>query len=77
MAYYKNEKVDADFEGALETADPAKRGAFYADAQKRIWEDAPWIFLGTSQLITVQSKALSGVYMLPDRGFVVETAEFK
>ncbi len=77
VAYYKNDKVDADFEGALETADPAKRGAFYADAQKRIWDDAPWIFLGASQLITAQSKTLSGVYMLPDRGFVVETAEFK
>ncbi|TBW41178.1 glutathione ABC transporter substrate-binding protein [Siculibacillus lacustris] len=77
VAYYKNDKVDAAIEGALGTADPTKRAAFYAEAQKLAWVDAPWVYLGVIENISAQSKSLSGVYMLPDRGFVVEDAELK
>lgn len=76
VAYYKNPEVDAAIEGAIKTADPAKRAEFYADAQKLAWEDAPWIFLGVPQNLSAKSKNLSGVYMLPDRGFLLEEAEF-
>jgi glutathione transport system substrate-binding protein len=77
VAYYKNDKVDAAIEGALGTADPAKRAAFYAEAQKIAWPDAPWLYLGVAQNLSAQAKNLTGVYMLPDRGFMVEDAEFK
>lgn len=76
VAYYKNPEVDAAIEGAIKTADPAKRAEFYADVQKLAWEDAPWIFLGVPQNLSAKSKNLSGVYMLPDRGFLLEEAEF-
>ncbi|WP_328702935.1 glutathione ABC transporter substrate-binding protein [Arenibaculum pallidiluteum] len=77
VAYYRNDAVDKAIVSAIGTADPEKRAAFYADAQKQIWQDAPWVFLGTNQLLTAQSKGLSGVYMLPDRGFSLEEASFK
>jgi len=77
VAYYKSDVVDAALEGAIATADPDKRAGLYATAQKQIWSDAPWIFLGEIQNISAQAKTLSGVYMLPDRGYVLEDAEFK
>ena len=57
-------------------ADPAKRGEFYAEAQKLAWEGAPRIFLGVPQNISARTNTLSGVYMPPDRGFLLEEAEF-
>ena len=41
-----------------------------------MFEDAPWIFLGEKQNISVKTKKLSGVYMLPDGGFSVDGAKF-
>lgn len=76
VAYFKDAKVDAAIEGAISTADPAKRAEFYAEAQKAAWAGAPWIFLGENQNISAKSKTLSGVYMLPDRGFLLEEAAF-
>jgi glutathione transport system substrate-binding protein len=77
VAYYRNEAVDKAIQSAIGTAEADKRAGFYAEAQKLIWQDAPWVFLGTNQLLTAQSKNLSGVYMLPDRGFSLEEAAFK
>lgn len=74
VAYFNDEKVNAAIEGAISTADNAKRAEFYATAQKAAWEGAPWIFLGVNQNISAKSKTLSGVYMLPDRGFLLEEA---
>ncbi|SIS51329.1 glutathione transport system substrate-binding protein [Paracoccus saliphilus] len=76
VAYYNDPEVDSAIEGALGTSDPEKRGEFYADAQKLAWEGAPWIFLGTAQNISAQSNTVTGVHMLPDRGFLLEEAEF-
>lgn len=76
VAYYRNEAVDKAIQSAIGTADADKRAGFYAEAQKLIWQDAPWVFLGTNQLLTAQSKNLNGVYMLPDRGFSLEEAAF-
>lgn len=64
--YYSNPKVDADVQGALETADVAKRGAFYKDAQAQIWKDAPWIFLVSENILYARVKNLSGIDVMPD-----------
>jgi glutathione transport system substrate-binding protein len=77
VAYYRNPEVDAALEGAIATADPAKRGQLYGKAQQLIWQDAPWVFLGVSQLLSAKDKTLNGVYVLPDRGFVLEEASFQ
>ena len=74
VGYYSNKSVDADLAAALATADPNKRASLYADAQKLIWNDAPWIFLGVDRSLSAQSKKLTGLYMIPDGGLLIEEA---
>ncbi|CAH2601745.1 glutathione ABC transporter periplasmic binding protein [Rhodovastum atsumiense] len=73
--YYDSPEVNRAIDAALTTADPAKRAAAYADAQKHIWEDAPWVFLVVEPTLAAQSKKLSGFYQMPDRGLLPEAAE--
>ena len=68
-AYYKNDNVDTDLSKALETTDHAQKSALYTDAQKRIWADAPWIFLAQEKVVYARSKRLSGAYVAPDGSF--------
>ncbi|MEG0235330.1 hypothetical protein, partial [Cetobacterium sp.] len=51
--------------GATEV-NPQKRGEVYAQLQETIWEDAPWIFLGSDQLLSAKRKTTQGVYVMPD-----------
>jgi len=67
--YYKNDQVDADIQNALATTDRAKKAEYYADAQKRIWEDAAQGFLVTENLVYARSKNVSGIYVMPDASF--------
>ncbi|WP_128255659.1 glutathione ABC transporter substrate-binding protein [Falsirhodobacter deserti] len=76
VAYFKDEAVDQGIQDAIATADPEQRAGIYAEVQKNAWEMAPWIFLGVPQNIAGKSNDLSGVHMLPDRGFLLENAEF-
>ena len=48
------------------SADKAK---FYEDAQKTIWNDAPWAPLVVERLLSAHNKKLSGVYVIPDASF--------
>ena len=68
-SYYKNDIVDSDLKLAQETTDHAKETALYADAQNRIWKDAPWIFLDQEKVVYARSKRLSGAYVMPDGSF--------
>ncbi|WP_042337409.1 glutathione ABC transporter substrate-binding protein GsiB [Paraburkholderia ferrariae] len=68
-AYYSNPAVDADLSKALETTDRAQKAALYADAQKRVWADAPWIFLVKEKIVYAHSKRLAGAYVAPDGSF--------
>lgn len=65
-AYYDNKKVDELLEKGATEVDPKKRGTIYADLQKTIWEDAPWIFLGSDELVSAKRKTTKGVYVMPD-----------
>ena len=76
-AYYKNDAVDADLKKALATTDPAARTGIYADAQKRIWNDAPWAFLVTEQLLSVRARNLTGFYVIPDGSFNFDDVDLK
>ncbi len=76
VGYYKNDAVDAAIEGGLGTADADKRRGFYAQAQKLIWDDAPWIFLGVDRNLAGQAKALTGVYQMPDSQLLIEEGSF-
>ncbi len=59
--YYKNEAVDKLLDEARATADPATRKRLYAEAQKLIWDDAPWLFLHSESQITGIRKVAKGV----------------
>ncbi|MBV8577439.1 MAG: glutathione ABC transporter substrate-binding protein [Acetobacteraceae bacterium] len=76
VGYYQNPEVDHDLEGGLSTADPATRAQFYTDAQKRIWNDAPWIFLGVDRNLYAHAKKLNGVYQMPDGGLLLNLGEY-
>lgn len=76
VAYYANDDLDAAINGAIGTADPDERAAYYETAQRLAWEGAPWIFLGVTDLIAAQTSDVTGVHMLPDRGFLLEDAAF-
>ena len=77
VAYYSNPEVDSALEAAVATADEAKRAEAYAKVQAQVWQDAPWIDLAVEHVLSAQAKDLSGVFVLPDRGFVVEDPAFQ
>lgn len=76
-AYYKNGLVDEDLAKALETTDRAKKAALYADAQKQVWADAPWIFLVQEKIVYARSKRLQGMYVMPDGSFNFDEISLK
>jgi glutathione transport system substrate-binding protein len=69
--------VDEDIAKALVTTDSAEKARLYTDAQKRIWADAPWAFLVTEQLLSANSKKLSGFYVMPDASFNFDDVDLK
>lgn len=73
-AYYSNPAVNAEIEAGLTTADAAKRAEAYKAAQAQIWKDAPWIFLASDDNISAKSRALTGIYVLPDGQMLMEDA---
>lgn len=75
-AYYSNPEVDKLLEAALATADAAKRGESYKQAQALIWKDAPWIFLGVENVLAAKAKRLTGAYRIPDGGLLLDEAAF-
>jgi glutathione transport system substrate-binding protein len=68
-AYYENAEFDKLLDEGVHTADVDSQKAVYEQAQKLVWEDAPWIFLGNDQIIYSTKSYLSGVYIAPDGAF--------
>lgn len=66
LAFYTNPKVEADVKAALQTSDPEKRKAAYADAQKVIMEDCPWGFLWSTTLLGGSRTNVGGISIQPD-----------
>lgn len=74
-AYYMNPEVDKMIDdGAVET-NSKKRAEIYADMQSAIWDDAPWIFLGSDQLVSAKRKTTKNVYVMPDGSINLERAD--
>ncbi|MES2938991.1 MAG: glutathione ABC transporter substrate-binding protein GsiB [Pseudomonadota bacterium] len=76
-AYYKSEAVDGDIQKALNTTSGAEKTRLYTDAQKRIWNDAPWAFLVTEKLLSAHAKGLSGFHVMPDASFNFDDVDLK
>jgi len=66
IAFYTNPQVEADIKAALQTSDPEKRKAAYADAQKVIMEDAPWVFLWSEVRLSGARANVGGITIQPD-----------
>jgi glutathione transport system substrate-binding protein len=66
LAFYKNPRVDALIGAALATADQRKRTADYAEADRLIWNDVPWIWMTNTQILSAQRTSVRGMFTLGD-----------
>lgn len=65
VSYYMNPKADELIEKGGIEVDPEKRGEIYKELQEIVWDDAPWLFLGSDILLAAQRKTTEGIYMMP------------
>jgi glutathione transport system substrate-binding protein len=66
VGFYDNPKVNGLVEAGLATADSAKRGQIYADLQKEIWTDMPWVFLYVPYNVWGTGPNVDGAYVQGD-----------
>jgi glutathione transport system substrate-binding protein len=66
LGYYTNPKVEEAIKAGLQTADAAKRKAAYAEAQRVIIDDCPWIFLWVNNLLGGSRANVGGISIQPD-----------
>jgi len=62
---YKNPKVDKLIESGAKEFDLKKRARIYADIQKIVWDDAPWLFLHRLSIFIVSDSHVQGIKVLP------------
>ncbi|MGL6115893.1 glutathione ABC transporter substrate-binding protein [Cetobacterium sp. SF1] len=65
-AYYNNPKVDKLLEEGAKEVDTEKRAQMYKELQEIVWDDAPWIFLGSDELLSAKRTTTKNVYVMPD-----------
>jgi peptide/nickel transport system substrate-binding protein len=68
-AYYDNPSVTALINKALVEPDRNARAQQYCDAQKQIWNDAPWIFLWIQKFPIIYSAQVTGIGSVPNEQF--------
>jgi peptide/nickel transport system substrate-binding protein len=73
-SFYKS-KADDLAAQALSEPDEKKRADLYCQANKVIWDDAPWIFLWTQRFPMVYSAKVKGVSGVPNEKFAALYAE--
>jgi glutathione transport system substrate-binding protein len=76
VSYYSNPAVDKDIQDGLLTADTAQRAKAYEDAQNRVWEDAPAVWLSVDRILDAKAKSLQGACRIPDGGLLLDESEF-
>jgi len=74
-SHYTNPRVEQLVEQAAQEADDQRRAQAYADAQRLVWDDAPWIFLWVPSLPIVHSARLKGIGSQPNEKFSAAYAE--
>ena len=74
-SHYWNPKVELLVSQAARERDDQKRLDQYAEAQRIVWDDAPWIFLWSPSFVLVYSGRLKGIVALPTEKFSVAYAE--
>jgi peptide/nickel transport system substrate-binding protein len=71
---YVSKDVDKLIEQGQQTIDPQARKRFYAEAQRFIWQDAPWLFLYWPELIHGVDKRVRGFRQEPNNITLVRDA---
>jgi glutathione transport system substrate-binding protein len=66
IGFYTNPKVEELVKAALQTSDATKRKAAYAEAQRVIMDDCPWIFLWVNNLLGGSRANVGGISLQPD-----------
>jgi peptide/nickel transport system substrate-binding protein len=74
-SHYWNPKVELLVSQAARERDDQKRLDQYAEAQRIVWEDAPWIFLWSPSFVLAHSARLKGILALPTEKLSVAYAE--
>jgi peptide/nickel transport system substrate-binding protein len=74
-SYYNNPKVDELIGKANSEGDSSSRQKDYCDAEKQIWQDAPWIFLWTQKFPIVYSNKVTGIGSFPTEKFYTTYAQ--
>ena len=72
--YYSNPDVDKLIVAGMKESNPTKRKDFYAEAQKKIVNDAPWVFLYNLQQAVAYGSNVHGVEVLPIEIVLVKNA---
>lgn len=73
--FYSNPDVDKLLSDARAETNQAKRKDLYAQANKLIWEDAPWIFLHSEIQVNAIRKDVSGVVIHPSERLIATSAD--
>jgi len=65
MVRYSNTEVDTLIANAKTSVDPIARDAYLADAQRIIWDDAPYLWLQVNEIISAARADVQGVEVWP------------
>ncbi|MDY0393676.1 ABC transporter substrate-binding protein [Virgibacillus halophilus] len=76
-AYYSNKKVDTLIEGALHATTEKEAGEKYDEIQKIVFDEAPWLFMGTDEQGTAKNKNLKGAWRSADGNLYLRDMEWK
>jgi peptide/nickel transport system substrate-binding protein len=74
-SHYWNPKVELLVSEAAREADDQQRQDEYAEAQRSVWDDAPWVFLWSPSFLLVHSARVQGLSALPTEKFNAAYAE--
>ncbi len=74
-SHYTNPRVEELLDQAASETNQDRRKELYVEAQKLIWDDAPWIFLWVQSFPIVYSAKVKGVGSLPNEKFAAVYAE--
>lgn len=75
-AYYNNPRADELMDAANSSSDEAEQAKYYAELQEKVYQDAPWIFLGVDEIVYGVNKEVSGVSVSPTGSIDVRDAKF-
>lgn len=68
-SFYADPEVDRMINAAERELDAQKREQLYCQASKKVWDDAPWIFLWVQRFPIVHSAKVTNVSSLPNEKF--------